>query len=152
LAAKHPTVVISSPLQRAVATAQAIGEAARTAVVIDAGLNDRDYGPWNGKPRTEVVRRFGSIDAAPGVEPPAAVASRARTALDRLVGQYGCGPLVLVSHDAVNRALLEQLDPSLTNIGQRTACFNELSRMYGAWRVDGYDLKPGQPSPTPAMT
>src|ERR1700741_2272064 len=63
LAAKHPTVVISSPLPRAVATARAVSEAARTAVVIDARLNDRDYGPWNGKPRTEVVRRYRSIDA-----------------------------------------------------------------------------------------
>ncbi len=143
LAAKHPTVVISSPLQRAVATARSIGEAARAAVVIDAKLNDRDYGPWNGKLRTDVIRRYGSIDAAPGVEPLAAVASRARTALDHLVGHYGCGPLVLVSHDAVNRALLEQLDPTLTDIGQRTACWNQLSRVDGAWRVDGYDLKPG---------
>jgi broad specificity phosphatase PhoE/predicted GNAT family acetyltransferase len=151
LAAKHPTVVISSPLQRAVATARAIGEAAGAAVAIDAGLNDRDYGPWNGKPGTEVVRRYGSIDAAPGVEPPAAVASRARTALDRLVGQYGCGPAVLVSHDAVNRALLEQLDPSLTDIEQRTACWNQLSYVDGAWRVDGYDLKPDQTRPTPAI-
>jgi broad specificity phosphatase PhoE/predicted GNAT family acetyltransferase len=151
LAAKHPTVVISSPLQRAVATARAIGEAARTAVVIDARLNDRDYGPWNGKPRTDVIRRYGSIDAAPGVEPLAAVASRARTALDQLVGHYGCGPLVLVSHDAVNRALLEQLDPSLTDIGQRIACFNELSRVDGTWRVYGYDLKLDQPRPAPVI-
>jgi broad specificity phosphatase PhoE/predicted GNAT family acetyltransferase len=151
LAAKHPTVVISSPLQRAAATARAIGQAAGAAVVIDAGLNDRDYGPWNGKPRTEVVRRYGSIDAAPGVESLAAVASRARTALDRLVGQYGCGPLVLVSHDAVNRALLEQLDPSLTDIERRTACWNQLSCVEGAWRVDGYDLKSDQTRPTPAM-
>lgn len=151
LAAKHPTVVISSPLQRAVATARAIGEAARAAVAIDAELNDRDYGPWNGKPRNEVVGRYGSIDAAPGVEPLAAVASRARNALDHLVGQYGCGPLVLVSHDAFNRALLEQLDPSLTDIGQRTACWNQLSCVDGAWRVDGYDLKPDQPRPTPAI-
>jgi broad specificity phosphatase PhoE/predicted GNAT family acetyltransferase len=149
LAAKHPTVVISSPLQRAVATARAIGEAARTAVVIDARLNDRDYGPWNGKPRTEVVRRYRSIDAAPGVEPFAAVASRARIAIEQLVDHYGCGPLVLVSHDAVNRALLEQLDPSLTDIGQRTACWNELDRVDGTWRVDGYDLKPSAQQPIP---
>jgi len=151
LAAKHPMVVISSPLQRAVATARAIGQAARTAVVIDARLNDRDYGPWNGKRRTEVIRRYGSIDAAPGVEPFAAVASRAHIAIEHLVDHYGRGPLVLVSHDAVNRALLEQLDPSLTDIGQRTACWNELKRVDGTWRVDGYDLKPDQPHPTPAI-
>ena len=84
------------------------------------------------------------------MEPLAAVASRARTTLDQLVDHYGCGPLVLVSHDAVNRALLEQLDPTLTDIGQRTACWNELGRD-GTWRVDGYDLKPDQPRPTPAI-
>ena len=50
---------------------------------------------------------------------------------------------------AVNRALLEQLDPSLSDIGQRTACWNQLSRVDGAWRVDGYDLKPDQPRPKP---
>ena len=149
LAAKHPTVVILSPLQRAVATARAIGEATRTAVVIDARLNDRDYGPWNGKPRTAVVRRYHSIDAAPGVEPFAAVASRARIAIEQLVDHYGCGPLVLVSHDAVDRALLEQLDRSLTDIGQRTACWNELNRVDGTWRVDGYDLKPSAQQPIP---
>ena len=141
LATKHPRVVISSPLQRAVATAQAIGAAARAPVVIDGRLNDRDYGPWTAQPRAEVVRRYGSIDAAPGVEPLAAVASRARTAFDQLTGEYA-SPLVLVSHDAVNRALLAQLDPSLTDIGQRTACWNELIRVDGAWRVEGYDLKP----------
>jgi probable phosphoglycerate mutase len=114
-------------------------------VVIDARLNDRDYGPWTAQPRAEVVRRYGSVDAAPGVEPLAAVAARARTAFEQLAREHDSGPLVSVSHDAVNRALLAQLDPSLTDIGQRTACWNQLSRVDGAWRVDGYDLKPGQP-------
>lgn len=152
LAAKRPTVVISSPLQRAVATARAIADAAGTTLVIDARLNDRDYGTWNGKPRTDVLRRYGSIDAAPGVEPIGAVASRARTALERLVDEYGPRPVVLVSHDAVNRALLEQLDPSLIGFGQRTACWNQLTRVDGTWRVDGYDLKPYEPRPTPAIS
>jgi broad specificity phosphatase PhoE/predicted GNAT family acetyltransferase len=152
LAAKHPTVVISSPLQRAVATARAIAEAAGATLVIDARLNDRDYGTWNGKPRTDVLRRYGSIDAAPGVEPIGAVASRARTALEQLVDEYGPRPVVLVSHDAVNRALLEQLDPSLIGFGQRTACWNQLTRVDGTWRVDGYDLRPHEPRPTPAIS
>jgi broad specificity phosphatase PhoE len=152
LAAKRPTVVISSPLQHAVATARAIAEAAGTTLVIDSRLNDRDYGTWNGKPRNDVLRRYGSIDAAPGVEPIGAVASRARTALERLVDEYGPRPIVLVSHDAVNRALLEQLDPSLIGFGQGTACWNQLTRVDGTWRVDGYDLKPYEPRPTPAIS
>ena len=113
--------------------------------MIDAGLNDRDYGLWNGKSRTEVRRRYGSIDAARGAEPLGAVASRAPIAVEQLVTHYGRRHPVLVSHDAVNRALLEQLGPSLADVGQRTACWNELSRVDGTWRVDGCDLKPDQP-------
>ena len=64
LAAKHPTVVVCSPLQRAVATAQAIGTAAGVPVRIDARLNDRDYGPMTGRRRDEVERRYGSVEAA----------------------------------------------------------------------------------------
>lgn len=48
-------------------------------------------------------------------------------------------PVVMVSHDAFNRALLTQLDPALTAVGQRTGCWNQLSFIDGAWRVDAYD-------------
>lgn len=142
LAAKKPTTVVCSPLQRAVATAQVIGSAAGVPVSTDIRLNDRDYGPVTGERRDEVERRYGSIDAAPGVEPLTAMAQRARAAFFELVGELGPGPVVLVSHDAFNRALLQQLDPVLTDIGQRTACWNQLSLVDGVWQVDGYDMTP----------
>ena len=140
LAARHPTVVVCSPLQRAVATAQAIGAAAGTPVTIDVRLNDRDYGPMTGLRRDDVERRYGSVDSAPGVESRAALDERARRAFLELVAELGPGPVVLVSHDAFNTALLVQLDPSLQKIGQRTACWNQLSLVDGIWRVDAYDL------------
>jgi len=140
LALKRPTAVICSPLQRAVATAQAIAAASGTPVTVDAGLNDRDYGPMTGHVRDEVERQYGSVDLAPGVEPLAALAARARQAFFELVTQYGPGPLVMVSHDAFNRALLGQLDPALSDVRQRTACWNQLSLVDGAWQVDAYDL------------
>ncbi|MEV2225103.1 histidine phosphatase family protein [Nocardia vinacea] len=73
LTAEKPTAVVPSPLQRAVATGQAIASAAGIEVTVDGRLNDRDYGPWTGHPRSEVEERFGSVDSAPGVEPRAAV-------------------------------------------------------------------------------
>lgn len=142
LAAKNATAVICSPLQRAVATAEAIGSVASVTVSIDMRLNDRDYGPMTGERRAEVVRRYGSIDAAPGVEPLAALADRARAAFLELVAEHQTGPVVLVSHDAFNRALLGQIDASLTDVEQRTGCWNQLSLSDGVWRVDAYDLKP----------
>jgi broad specificity phosphatase PhoE len=139
LARKHPTAVVSSPLQRAVATGQAIGAAAGVPVMIDARLNDRDYGSVTGLRRDEVEGRYGSIDSAPGVEPLTVLADRARDAFFELAAEFGPGPVVLVSHDAFIRALLAQLDPSLSHIGQRTGCWNQLSFIDGMWRVDAYD-------------
>lgn len=46
----------------------------------------------------------------------------------------------MVSHDAFNRALLDQLDPKLRDVDQRTACWNQLSLADGTWNVDAYDL------------
>jgi broad specificity phosphatase PhoE len=142
LATKNPTAVISSPLQRAVTTAWAIGKAAGAPASIDFRLNDRDYGPLTGERRDEVRRRFGSIDAAPGVEPRDVLASRAHAAFIELVAEHDTGPLVLVSHDAFNCALIAQIDSSLADVEQRTGCWNQLSFVGGVWGVDAYNLKP----------
>lgn len=93
LAAKKPTVVISSPLQRAVATAQAIASAAGVGIIVDERPNDRDYGPMTGQRRADVEARFGSIDAAPGVEPLGVLAERAHSAFLELVDENGPGPI-----------------------------------------------------------
>ncbi|EHB53760.1 Phosphoglycerate mutase [Mycolicibacterium rhodesiae JS60] len=142
LASNRPTAVISSPLQRAVVTAQSIADAAGVPAAIDIRLNDRDYGPHTGAKRAEVIARYGSIDNAPGVEPLEAVRQRALAAFTALVDEHDGGPLVLVSHDAFNRALLSQIDTTLTDAPQRTACWNKLSRADGVWRVEEYDQKP----------
>jgi broad specificity phosphatase PhoE len=143
LAGYSPAVVISSPLQRAVVTAEVIAAAAHVRAVVDQRLGDRDYGPWTGQPRAQVEQRFGSIDAAPGVEPAAAVAARALAAFTELTSEYPPGPVVMVSHDAFNTALLRCLDPTLDTVEQRTACYNQISRSGGRWHVDFYDRKPG---------
>lgn len=142
LAAKAPAAVLSSPLQRAVATAEAIAAAARVTATVDSRLNDRDYGPMTGRPRADVIAEYGSVDAAPGVESLAALTERARLAFRGIIDQMPTGPLVLVSHDAFNRALLGSLDPTLVDVAQRTACWNQLSLVDGGWHVDAYDQKP----------
>jgi broad specificity phosphatase PhoE len=142
LADKRPAAVISSPLQRAVATAQSIADAAGVPATVDVRLNDRDYGPHTGERRVDVIARYGSIDNAPGVESLDAVRRRSLAAFTAIVAEHNSGPLVLVSHDAFNRALLGQLDTTLTDAVQRTACWNQLNLVNGVWRVDAYDQKP----------
>lgn len=146
LAGMGPGAVVSSPLRRAVATAEAIAAAAGLTATVDARLNDRDYGPVTGRPRSEVIAEYGSVDAAPGVESITELARRANAAFHQLVTESDCQTMILVSHDAFNRALLGTLDPSLVAVEQRTACWNQLSLIDGHWRVDLYDQKPA-PAP-----
>ena len=66
---RKPRLVASSPLRRSRETAEAISRIAGTGTWVDDRLTDRDYGPWTGKPVADVIFRWGSLDAAPGVEP-----------------------------------------------------------------------------------
>jgi broad specificity phosphatase PhoE len=130
--------VVSSPLRRAVQTAQPV--AARVGIVheIDPRLVDRDYGDFAGLAVSDVVARWGSLDAAPGVESSADVVDRARAALDELGRQPDAGPVVLVAHDAVNRLLLASLDPGIgpaAAIQQDCGCWNILVSGGPGWRV-----------------
>ena len=145
LAAREPARVVSSPLRRAVQTAEAIARRAGVRVQVDRGLIDRDYGSWAGHSKDELIDRWGSVDAAPGVERPEHVLYRACVVLVQQLDFLGPYPVVLVSHDAVNRALLAHLDPALgpaSRIDQRTACWNELVHRMGDWRVELVDQKP----------
>jgi broad specificity phosphatase PhoE len=55
------------------------------------------------------------------------------------------GTAVVVSHDAVNRAVLAAVDPSLgrpARLVQPTGCFNLLRREAGSWAVVAVDVVP----------
>jgi len=146
LAGRPVVRIVCSPLRRAIQTASAIAAALPEPPVVQAaqGLIDRDYGHWAGHSREEVQARFGSVDAADGVESAIAVTERARAALDAQLPLLASGALVLVAHDAVNRLLLASLDPGLgpaDEIGQSTACWNLLSYRDHTWQVDRVDQK-----------
>jgi len=144
LAAWRPEQVLCSPLQRARSTARAIAERSGLTELEDARFNDRDYGPWTGEIKAEVVERFGSVDAAPGVEDLAVVLERARRGLAAIAS----GPLervVVVTHDAVIRALLEWVDAdAAASAAVPTASWCRLSRdEHAVWRIELLDQKPG---------
>jgi broad specificity phosphatase PhoE len=135
----RPHRVLSSPRQRAVQTASVVATVVGLAVEVDPRLDDRDYGEWAGLPAGDLEARFGSVDAAPGVEAIDAVVARARRALADAAAEAAGGTAVLVAHDAVNRALLCALDPSLGDperLSQPTGCVNVLERSGGRWRID----------------
>lgn len=142
LASLYPARVVTSPLRRAVETAQAIVTRASVPMVVDHRLIDRDYGPWAGEREDALVAEWGALDTAPGVERAESLVARARAALDAQIADDE--EVVLVSHEAVNRALLRELDPDLGSqdgVSQRTACWNVLLHLDGRWVVDQVDQK-----------
>lgn len=137
LAESGARAVLSSPLRRAVRTAQIIAAATGSPHRVEPGFQDRDYGEWTGHLRSEVLAEWGSIDNAPGVEPRDIVATRALAALDEL-GDGDC--VIVVTHDAVIR-------PVLAHFGARdpvvpTASWSELVREGGSWRVVSVGMRP----------
>lgn len=149
LARTHPVQVYSSPLKRALRTAHVIGEVCGAPVSPDQRFMDRDYGPWTGQLRAEVIERFGSLGAAPGVEPTQRVLERARPALDAVLDhavEAGTpGPVVVITHDAVIRPLIASIDPSRTGLTTPTGSWNELVRERDVWAVVLVDQLPTVP-------
>jgi probable phosphoglycerate mutase len=134
----HPSLVVASPLQRAVQTARPVAGQAGLTVTTDQLLTDRDYGPWTGTPEESVIARWGSVDSAPGVEPALVVLVRAMTGLNAIAGRCREGAVAAVSHDAVNRQVLAALCPDLGDPGsipQDNGCFNTLEWRAGKWAV-----------------
>jgi broad specificity phosphatase PhoE len=136
LAPRNPSLVVASPLRRAVQTAQPVADQAGLTVTTDQSLTDRDYGPWTGAPKESVTDRWGSVDNAPGVEPALVILVRAMTGLNAIADRCRDGVVVAVSHDAVNRQVLAACCPDLgdpDSIPQDNGCFNTLERRAGTW-------------------
>jgi broad specificity phosphatase PhoE len=107
--------IYSSPLKRALKTAEAIARYHRLDVKTTSGLIDFDYGKWQGLPHQEVKASYQELYAAwlksphrvkmPGGESLDDVTKRAIGVVDEVIGQHE-GTVVLVSHRVVNKVLI----------------------------------------------
>ena len=112
--------IVSSPLQRALQTAQAVGAARGLAVQTLAGLREKNFGAFDGLSPAEVAGHYpaqwqsgvlSSWDSAPpGGETTRAVVQRVSTCLDELHARYADETVLLVVHGFVIRALRYRLD------------------------------------------
>ena len=108
--------VFSSPLSRAVQTARAIATRLDLAVHLHAGLNDIDYGDWQGCTPDEARQRWPEQVRAwysaphtaciPGGETLAALRRRAMPAVNELTARHPGETIILVGHTVVNRVIL----------------------------------------------
>ena len=136
-----PFAVYSSPLQRAVSTAEVIAKAVGVTSRVDERFNDRDYGPQTGLLKDDVIAKWGSVDAAPGVQPDSEVLARAFPALSAVLDEAG-GDVVVVTHDAVIRLVLPLVDPALAGRDIPTGSWSDLLRFHDGWTVDLVLQKP----------
>ncbi len=107
--------IYSSPLKRALKTAEMIAGYHKLAVEIPPGLIDLDYGNWQGLPHQEVKDKYKElyaewINSPDKVKMPAGeslndVRKRATGVVDNVIAEYE-GTVVLVSHRVVNKVLI----------------------------------------------
>jgi broad specificity phosphatase PhoE len=141
-----PTLIVSSPLERARETARFIASECRVPVEVENRLMDRDYGPFAGHPQEEVEEQYGSLEMAPEVEASAMVLARAAATMDEVAGRLDGRVGIVIAHEAINRVLLSSFDParfpSPDKVPQRTACYNVVHRLGRQWIVGSVDRHP----------
>ena len=110
-----PVTVVSSPLTRTRQTAAPIAAALRVEVAVDEGLQETDFGRWDGRTFAEVAAEWPAEREAwladPAVAPPGGesvnqVARRVRRARDRILAAHPGGTVVVVSHVTPIKLLL----------------------------------------------
>ncbi len=107
--------IYSSPLWRALKTAEIIASNQRLEVTIAPGLIDFDYGDWQGLSRYEVKDKYKGLYSEwlknphrlriPGGENLNEVRKRAMRVVREVIAGYS-GTVVLVSHRVVNKVLI----------------------------------------------
>jgi broad specificity phosphatase PhoE len=139
--------VYSSPLARAKETAEAIARFHSIEVQVLTGLNDLNFGEWEGQSLAEVKKKYPDLYRQwleaphrvifPGGEGLEAISSRAMTAVQEIVERHPQDTVALVSHRVVLKVLicvLLGLDNShFWNIGQDTAAVNCFEYKDGRW-------------------
>ncbi len=115
IAPLQPSAVYSSPLLRAVETAEACGRRCSLPVLIEEGFNNISLGPWEGRPKTEIAREFPHAWRLwledpekleiEGGETLQLVLSRSMDSLNSLVTRHRGETILLVTHRTVIKPL-----------------------------------------------
>ena len=110
------SAVYSSPLRRALTTAEILAQPFGLQVKPLPGIIDIDYGEWQGLSPEEAIARDGGLYSKwlnrphkvkfPGGESLAEVRERAASAVDGLIAQHPKETVVLVSHKVVCQILI----------------------------------------------
>jgi len=138
-------VIYSSPLSRAMETAQAIAGARGLRVISEPAFIDIDFGQWHGLPLKEVKERYSGLYRLwreepqkvtfPGGENLAQVRARAWQGLRRVLQENQERTLLIVSHRVITKVLICALlgldDSHFWQIKQDTTAVNCFEHSHG---------------------
>jgi broad specificity phosphatase PhoE len=138
---------LTSPLSRAVETAEIILSPHGVRAEVHQGLNDLNYGDWQGVSHEEVKRRYPELYrqwkkaphtvAFPNGESLGAVRDRALRVTQEVVERYPGKVVLLAAHRVVNKVLIAALlgldNSHFWEIGQDTAAINIFDYSEGRW-------------------
>ena len=144
------SAIFTSPLSRAVQTAQALADSHGLVPVAVQDLIDIDFGAWEGLPHDGVREQFPELYATwqaqpegvtfPGGENLEAVRQRASAALAELVEQCPGQTIALVAHRVVNKVLICHIlglpNSHFWQIKQDTAAINRFRGTSAGYIVD----------------
>jgi broad specificity phosphatase PhoE len=147
VAERGATAVYTSPMKRAMQTAEPIAQRLGVKPFVSEALIDVDFGEWEGKHHTKVAEEYPEIYATwavrpadvtfPGGESLELVRERVVRGLDEIVHRYEGNTVALVTHRVPCRVLLcHILGLSLNsfwNIMQDTACLNAFHTSARGW-------------------
>lgn len=115
LAEWQPAAIFSSPLSRAVLTAEAVAKHFGLRVQAQPGLVDIDYGEWQGLTPDEVRQKWPDqlrawyeqphLAVIPGGESLDSLRTRLMLSVEKLASQNK-GPILLAGHTVTNRVIL----------------------------------------------
>jgi len=159
-----PAAVYSSPLRRAVQTAQPLARLLGQKVQLEEGFNDLNFGEWQGLSPQEVKERWPGLAetwltaphlvAFPEGESLDLVRKRSGAALHKLIDRHEGRTIALVGHNALNRVMLCYIlgihDANYWRVEQCTCAVNVFRWRDGIFYIESLNdtchLRPLQPS------
>lgn len=152
LAGRPIRAVLSSPVQRAQATAAPIAARHGLPVLTDAGLDELDFGAWMGltfgalaaDPAWDTWNRCRSLAPTPGGETMLAAQARALATVARAQAAVPDGEAVLVGHSDILKSVLAHLLGTPLDLLHRIELAPASRSIVVLWdggsRVDGMNL------------
>lgn len=132
--------VVSSPLLRALKTAEIVAAAASRSVTVDHGLIELDFGSFEGKPVRELMIKNGKnnaqglVDMLPAdAEPWGDCASRALLSVRSWLERHPEDEILFVCHDAVMQSMAQRLTGNFFKNGHGRPF--RFTRTEDAWSV-----------------